>query len=1299
VPVLAGTTPTSPANENAPRVFGTAPAGSLVRLYTDATCTGTPVAQAPADGTGGFSVTVSVVGDSSTTFYATATPPSGQASACSSTGLTFREDSTAPGTPLLGASSPPSPANETAPRLVGTAEAGATVRIHTDATCSGTPVVQGEADASGAFSLGVTVTDGSTTSFHASVRDAAGNVSACSSVFTYREDSTAPAAPALTGTTPVSPSNDNTPRVNGAAEPFATVLVFTTADCAGAPAAQGEASSSGAFAVPVDVPADAHTSFFARARDAAGNLSSCGGGLAYTEDSTPPVSPELRASSPVSPSSVNTPTLQGAAEPSTAFRIYTNATCSGTAVAQGTSNTEGVFLVGVTVASNTTTTFHASTVDPVGNASACSPGFVYVEDSSTPAPPVLGGLTPSSPANHNAPLLSGTAEPGARVRLYTASGCQGSSHASGEVGPEGTFSIPVSVRDNTTTTFYASTVDTAGNVSGCTSGLSYTEDSRVPSVSSVSTAPTSPGSSNTPWMSVGTSEPAVTVKVFLNDACTGTPVASGQTDGSTFHFQRSVPSDSVTRTFVILTDKAGNTSACLAGPVYTEDSTPPAAPVLTATTPASPANANSPVFQGTAEPGARVQFHAGTACAGAVLHVATADASGAFSQPVAVGDNTTTSVVAMAFDAAGNASPCSAARTYVEDSLAPSASSAFVLEGVPGAAQELDYLNSLSSLPVSWTGFTDAVGITRYELSLSTTSTCPGTAVPPQDVGAGRSAVVTGLSLSEQRYFTCMRAFDGAGNASSWKASNGFVADVTPPTVVSLIPGDGSTTSDPWGRFVLYFSETTLDFTTVTEAAFQVTANGDPVSGAVYGHAVSGAATFAPHKLLPYDAPVSLTVSGVKDLAGNVMAAPFTWNLRTRARRWSPSWALSGHIARNNPAVAMDDQGRAYVLYIESSYRARNYSPTQGWDQQHLLNTGTNAYPREDPSFALSASGRMVGAMCSEPSGSSLTQVYGATHNVGYTFWTTPQALQPIIPGTPMRHAHAPRVAADLNGNASAVWYEYDSGTNLWTNQYTEGRGWGPAKKLRTINQGNWNTTSSGYDLAADAGGTLVFVWSEGGAALHFTRKAPGAAWAAVTEGPAVAGTNVRPQLAFSADGTGLVLWENSTLVDNVRVSKLYASLYQPEGGFGPAQALPAPSFQASSARVGMDASGNALAVWRQATSTSDELWASRYVKDTGWEAPVRVSTAVTAADVAVTPDGTALAVYGYSESSSNTPVWSRRYVPGTGWGTAARIDTSGNWTGTVGGLRVEPNPTGGAIAVWMRYTSSTSTVYGVLYE
>jgi hypothetical protein len=103
----------------------------------------------------------------------------------------FIVDTQAPPAPRITDTDPNSPANDNAPEVKGSAEAGSTVRLFKTAGCTaGTAVALGSAAKFASPGITASVPDNTTTAFRATATDAAGNVSACSGSFTYVEDST-----------------------------------------------------------------------------------------------------------------------------------------------------------------------------------------------------------------------------------------------------------------------------------------------------------------------------------------------------------------------------------------------------------------------------------------------------------------------------------------------------------------------------------------------------------------------------------------------------------------------------------------------------------------------------------------------------------------------------------------------------------------------------------------------------------------------------------------------------------------------------------------------------------------------------------------------------------------------------------------------------------------------------------------------------------------------------------------------------------------------------------------------------
>jgi hypothetical protein len=99
-----------------------------------------------------------------------------------------------------------------------------------------------------------------------------------------------PTTPLITSSTPSSPANDNTPILNGAADPGSLITVYTDSNCLLGVAGTGTADSSGDFHVSVTVPVtdDVPTTFYATATDLTPATSPCSTGFDYVEDSTSP---------------------------------------------------------------------------------------------------------------------------------------------------------------------------------------------------------------------------------------------------------------------------------------------------------------------------------------------------------------------------------------------------------------------------------------------------------------------------------------------------------------------------------------------------------------------------------------------------------------------------------------------------------------------------------------------------------------------------------------------------------------------------------------------------------------------------------------------------------------------------------------------------------------------------------------------------------------------------------------------------------------------------------------------------
>jgi hypothetical protein len=512
----------------------------------------------------------------------TITNPDGQ-SATGSNILVVGTDTTPPDPPVLTGTDPTSPSNVNTPKVQGSAEGGSTVRLYTDSACTAGPVGSGSAATFGSTGVPVTVpvADDSTTTFYATATDISDNTSDCSTTsVTYVEDSIPPGVPTGLAVTPSSPSQNPNPVVSGTADVGTTVKLYnasTTSNCT--PANLLTSGTAADFASPgltATVPANSTTTFRATATDDAGNESACSSdSVVYVEDQTKPAAPTGLASTPPSPANNNDPMVSGSAENGSTVRLYKADTTSDCSAANLlTTDSAALFAspgFGVSVPDDSTTTFRATATDSAGNTSDCSSSsVVYQEDSTRPQRPSVLASSPPSPANDTTPRILGTAESLSTVRLYTDAACTPPVAGTGTAAAFASPGIQVSVSPNTSTTFYATATDQAGNVSDCsTSSFTYVDDSTLPTVPAITaTNPASPSTSTTPRVIGAAGLNTAQVDVFTRANCAGGAATGsrGQFVGS--GIQVSVGANQRT----LLSARARNangTSACSTSFAYT----------------------------------------------------------------------------------------------------------------------------------------------------------------------------------------------------------------------------------------------------------------------------------------------------------------------------------------------------------------------------------------------------------------------------------------------------------------------------------------------------------------------------------------------------------------------------------------------------------------------------------------------------------------------------------------------------------------------------------------------------------
>ncbi len=369
-------------NAPAQTLSGTAEANSTVKVIRG----GATIATGTASGAGSYAIPITLV-EGVNSLTVTATDAADNVSVAS-TALAVTLDTTMVDPAFTGISNDTGSSgsdqitNVAAQTISGTAKASSTVVVKR----GGTTIASLTASGTGTFSLATTLPAG-TSSFTVTSSDVAGNT-VTSSTWPVTLDTTAPAAPVLTGISDDTGASATDHVTKNAAQTVAGTSEAggaVTLKRSGSTVATTTADGGGAFAADVTL-AEGTNVFTALATDVAGNVSPASSALTVTLDTAAPAAPVLTAISDdtgLSSSDHITrsakQTLSGTVEAGSSVTLAQNGSRGGTT----TADAGGAFSFDIKLEDGTNT-FFAVAVDVAGNGSPASPDFVVSLDTTAP---------------------------------------------------------------------------------------------------------------------------------------------------------------------------------------------------------------------------------------------------------------------------------------------------------------------------------------------------------------------------------------------------------------------------------------------------------------------------------------------------------------------------------------------------------------------------------------------------------------------------------------------------------------------------------------------------------------------------------------------------------------------------------------------------------------------------------------------------------------------------------------------------------------------------------------------------
>jgi hypothetical protein len=759
---IAGDNLANAAEDNTVLIAGTTTPNTPVTILLTDDQGATQSQTVTSDASGNFSATFDASTLDDGVVNVSATPGAPGNTGTPATG-SFTKDTVAPAAPPVGAPADGSTTNDNTPTFTGTGTPGDTIIL----TDGGTPICTTTVQPDGTWSCTpTTLTDGPH-AVNVTASDPAGNTSPAT-VVDVIVDTTAPAAPTVTGPVDASSTNDTTPAFTGTGGiPGDTVTVQE----GGATICTAEVQPDGTWScIPGTPLGNGPHTFDITATDDAGNVSTATT-VDTTVDTVAPAAPTVTAPTDGSATNDPTPTITGTGTPGDNITV----TDGGTTLCTAEVQPDGTWSCTPTTPLNPGPhPLQVTATDDAGNIGPATQVDVELDTTAPATAPTITSPAAGANTNDTTPTFTGTgAEPNSTVTVLDSGSpiCQTAADATGAWSC--TPLAPLSEGGHTIT---ATSTDDAGNTGPGSGPHPLTVDTVAPAAP-VITGPADGGDTNdtTPTIT-GTAEPGSNIAVTNG----GVPVCTAVADASgNWSCDATAPlsegNHSLTAT---ATDLANNTSPASTPTTITVDTVVPAAPTVSA--PASGGNTNdiTPTFVGTAEPNSMVTVSEG----GTQLCTATTDALGAWSctptTPLSEAPHTVDVTVT---DLANNPGPATS-HPFTVDTTVPSTPS--ITSPAPGA--------DTNDTTPTFSGIADpgaTVTVSEGGVPLCTPA--------PVADASGNWSCTASTALPEGAHTIQAVATNASGTPSS-PATRSFDVDATAPTAAPTItsPANGSDVGD-----------------------------------------------------------------------------------------------------------------------------------------------------------------------------------------------------------------------------------------------------------------------------------------------------------------------------------------------------------------------------------------------------------------------------------------------------------------------------------------------------------------------
>lgn len=270
-----------------------------------------------------------------------------------------------------------------------------------------------------------------------------------------------------------------------------------------------------------------------------------------------------------------------------------------------------------------------------------------------------------------------------------------------------------------------------------------------------------------------------------------------------------------------------------------------------------------------------------------------------------------------------------------------------------------------------------------------------------------------------------------------------------------------------------------------------------------------------------------------------------------------------------------------------------------------------------------------------------------------------------------------PYIGIDDAGNATAIWRQFDGvNTNIQTAMQPKGGVWSMPV---TISSAIGNNVNAYPQIAVDPAGDAVAIWAEINAGTSTVRGSMlpfGGSWTTPVDisAPTTVPSQV-PKLAINSSGYVVAVW----IRNNGTHAITQSSSLQFGGSWSAPVDISSASIDTFSPQVGIDAAGNAVAVWLDVTTQTIQTASLPF--GGSWTAPINLSATGGSGEpqIAMNPAGYAVATW-TRFNGSFFAIQASTLQFGGSWSAPLEISTPGS--GALASA-VAVDLAGNAIALW----------------